>query len=270
MPFCRVSVSSLNARPGWAALAPALLLSLLLSLFLAQTHPAQAEAVRLRFALSLIGLPIGAAEARADFEPSRYTIEAEMKLTGVAALATSAKGAATASGSFVAGRVAPAAYATTSSNSSMTRTVRMAMDQGSLEAVDIQPPLEEAPGRIPVTADQTRAIVDPLSALIMPVPGNLPLVGPAACNRTLPVFDGAVRFNITLAYVGSRRMKIHGYDGPVSVCAARYVPISGTPSGSARDEVHGRQQASRGLARASGGLARRIAGPNRRPAQWWV
>jgi len=69
--------------------------------------------------------------------------------------------------------------------------------------------------------------VDPTSAMIMPVPEGEPLIGPAACNRTIPVYDGYVRFDITLHYIGVRDVSIEGYSGPVSVCAARYVPISG-------------------------------------------
>ena len=48
-----------------------------------------------------------------------------------------------------------------------------------------------------------------------------------ACNRKIPIFDGYTRFDIDLTYVGERDAKAKGYDGPVVVCAARYVPISG-------------------------------------------
>ena len=200
---------------------------LLAQLGLAGPRPAAAETVRLHYALSLIGLPLGTAEAHANFDQARYSIDAEARFTGVAALVESAKAAATASGLIVKGRVAPTAYATSSANSSMTRTVRMAMNEGAVAAVDIEPPFQDLPGRIPVTDDLTRNIVDPLSALIMTVPANVSLVGPAACNRIIPVYDGYARFNVTLAYVGSRHLRISGYDGPVSVCAARYVPIAG-------------------------------------------
>ena len=49
----------------------------------------------------------------------------------------------------------------------------------------------------------------------------------AACNRTLPIFDGAARYDIKLSQAGTRQVKIDGYSGPVAVCQARYVPIAG-------------------------------------------
>lgn len=188
---------------------------------------ASAETVQVRYRVSLIGLPLGTAEARANLDQSHYSIEAEAKLTGIAALVARSKGSATASGAIRNGRLAPADYATTSANANMTRTIRMAMNAGTVMAVKISPPFDALPGRIPVTPALRRNIVDPLSALLMTVPANEPLVGPAACNRRIPIFDGYTRFDITLSYVRSQMLRTRGYRGPVSVCAARYVPIAG-------------------------------------------
>ncbi len=41
------------------------------------------------------------------------------------------------------------------------------------------------------------------------------------------MYDGYVRFDVTLHYVGVRNVAVDGYSGPVSVCAARYTPVSG-------------------------------------------
>ena len=54
--------------------------------------------------------------------------------------------------------------------------------------------------RVPVTAAHTRGIIDPVSALLMPTQGRGEPLDPDNCNRTLPVFDGATRFNVVLSY----------------------------------------------------------------------
>ncbi|HUZ91114.1 MAG TPA: DUF3108 domain-containing protein, partial [Methylocella sp.] len=149
------------------------------------------------------------------------------KLTGIAALVSNVKLALAATGSLRNDVPAPSTYATTSANSYGTRTVRMSLDSGNVKAVEIFPPFEDKEGRIPVTEAHKRNIVDPMSALIMPVPEGESLIGPAACNRTIPVYDGYVRFDVTLHYAGTRNVSINGYSGPVSVCSARYTPISG-------------------------------------------
>jgi hypothetical protein len=73
----------------------------------------------------------------------------------------------------------------------------------------------------------TRGVVDPVGAFVLPAPAKGPLVGPASCERKIPVFDGYTRFDIALSYVGQRDVSAKGYKGPVAVCAVRYVPIAG-------------------------------------------
>lgn len=189
--------------------------------------PAVAETFRATYALSIIGLSIGHAYASASLQPNAYKIDIGVKLGGVASLVTDAKGAATASGAIANGTVLPTAYANTSANSTETRTVRMGLDAGSVRAIDIQPPFPDPELRVPVTEGMKRNILDPISALLMRVPDGQPLVGPAACNRTIPVYDGLVRFDVTLSYVGTKDVQTRGYKGLVSVCSARYTPIAG-------------------------------------------
>src|SRR6202045_1872072 len=188
---------------------------------------ARADEFRARYTVSLIGFPIGEAAAAGSLGPASYRIDLNAKLTGVAAMITNVKLALAATGAMRRGGVAPSTYATTSANSQGSRTVRMSLDAGNVKAVEIFPPFEDKEGRVPVTAANKRNILDPATALIMAVPEGQPLVGPAACNRTIPVYDGYVRFDVTLHYVGVRHVAVEGYSGPVSVCAARYMPVSG-------------------------------------------
>ncbi len=189
--------------------------------------PALAQNLIAHYSVKLIGLSLGTASVAAVIEPASYRVEASARLSGIASIVSNSKGAATSSGQFVQGRVAPAAYATTSANSKITRTMRIAMAGGDVKASEVVPPFEDSPERIPVTEGQKRGIIDPLSALVMPVKGADPVLGPAACNRTIPVYDGWTRFDVSLQFVGLRNVKVKGYAGPVAVCAARYTPVSG-------------------------------------------
>ena len=103
----------------------------------------------------------------------------------------------------------------------------MAIAGNSVTGVDIAPPFEDKPDRVPLGPHDEQNIVDPVGAVVFPAPASGPLVSPAACNRTIPIFDGYTRFDIDMTYVGERSAKTKGYDGPVAVCAIRYVPISG-------------------------------------------
>ena len=188
---------------------------------------ARAETWRATYSVSLLGLPIGTAGAVGDFSRTGYRIEANAKLSGLATLVSNSKGVVTGSGAIVEGHILPATYAVTAANSTMTRTMRMSLAGSAVTGVDISPPFEDKPDRIPLRDQDKRGVLDPVGAFIVSVPGADPLIGPAACNRTIPVFDGYTRFDVRLAYVGQRRVETTGYTGPVAVCTVRYVPIAG-------------------------------------------
>lgn len=188
---------------------------------------ARGDEFRARYTVSLVGFHIGEVAAAGSLGPAHYRINLTAKLTGVAAMVSNVKLALAASGAVRKGGLAPSTYATTSANSLGVRTVRILLDAGNVKAVDIFPPFEDDEGRVPVTEANKRNILDPATSLIMAVPAGESLVGPAACNRTIPVYDGYVRFDVALQYVGVRDVAVEGYAGPVAVCAARYTPVAG-------------------------------------------
>jgi hypothetical protein len=191
------------------------------------TAGARADVLHATYRVSLVGLPIGAVNLRADLSPTSYSIAGDAKLTGLAKLVTNARGASAGKGAIVQGHVSPTSFATTASSSNMTRTIRMALSGNAVIAIDISPPFQDKPDRVPLGPNDTRGVVDPVGAVILPTPASEPLLSPAACNRKVPIFDGYTRFDIDLSYVGERTVSTTGYDGPVVICAARYVPISG-------------------------------------------
>jgi hypothetical protein len=188
---------------------------------------AAAESLQVGYSIRLLGLSMGTAGLNATVSPTAYDMELSAQLSGIASIVTKAQGGAKSSGSIDRGRVLARAYATASSNSRETRTVRMALNSGSVRSVEVIPPPEPHPDRVPVTESHKRGVVDPLSAIFMPVGGRGELIGPAACDRTIPVFDGYARFDVTLSYAGTQQVRSPAYSGPVAVCKARYKAIAG-------------------------------------------
>jgi len=194
---------------------------------MAVTTPAASETLRASYDISLLGLPIGAGTIKAEVSASSYAVDAQAKLNALASLIVNSRGASHGRGEIVDGRVSPANFATTAASTKMTRTIRMAMKNNSVVAVDIDPPFEDKPDRVPVRPDDRRNVIDPVGAFVLPAPKNAPPVSPAACDRTLSIFDGWTRFDLKLSWTGERKVSAKGYSGPVAVCMVRYVPIAG-------------------------------------------
>ncbi len=188
---------------------------------------AQAQTLKVDYALSLAGLSLGTAALSSTFEGSKYKLGGNVKLSGLARLMTGGKGAATASGAIAGSQVQPTAFAVTAKSSSEQRTLRMGIAGGNVAGVEIEPPYEPKPDRVPVREADKKGVVDPMSALLMPAAASAGLTDPAQCKRTIPVFDGAMRFDIVLSYGETKNVDGPGYSGPVLVCNVRYVPIAG-------------------------------------------
>jgi Protein of unknown function (DUF3108) len=206
----------------WPHLARA---SLALALASSACAGARADDLDAVYSIRLIGLPIGIGSVSAHFSGDAYSIEARGKLTGLANMVGHANGASTGKGMFVGQHISPRAYATTAVNSSTTRTIRMALAGNSATGVEIAPPFDEKPDRIPLSPADTRNIVDPVGAFAIRTASGAP--DASVCQRTLPIFDGWTRFDIALSYAGVKDVSAKGYDGKAVVCSVRYTPISG-------------------------------------------
>ncbi|CAO4176282.1 DUF3108 domain-containing protein [Methylorubrum populi] len=195
----------------------------------ARSAKAAPTGVSVDYSVNLAGIPIGNAQLTGAFEGARYRMDVSAVLTGLVGAVTGGQGSARSSGGISGGNAAPLpnsfAIATRTSNSGIA--VRMALANGNVTQAEITPPLLDTGDRVPVTAAAKRGVIDPASALMMPARARAELTDPENCNRTLPVFDGATRFNVVLSYGETRQVEKPGYSGPVLVCNARYVAIAG-------------------------------------------
>lgn len=194
---------------------------------LAQAQSPQAQTLKVSYDITLAGLPLGKADLSSSFNGTKYEMEGRAKLTGLAMILTGGKGEASASGSLAGETPRSSKFAVVSKTSDNQRSVRMGLKSGRVADVQIDPPLEPKPDRVPVKPDDKKGVVDPMSALLMPALASKKLTDPANCDRTIPVFDGASRMNVVLSYAETKNVEVPGYSGPVLVCNARYVPISG-------------------------------------------
>jgi len=188
---------------------------------------AHGQTLKVTYDLSLAGLSLGKADLVLSFKGKKYQMQGNAKLTGLAMILTGGKGEASASGTLAGAGPRSTSFAVVSKTSDNQRSVRMGLKGGHVADVEIDPPLEPKEDRIPVQPADKKGVVDPMSALLMPALASKALTDPDNCNRTLPVFDGASRMNVVLSYAETKNVEVAGYSGPVLVCNARYVPVSG-------------------------------------------
>jgi hypothetical protein len=202
--------------------------SLFIATGLAPSLAAAASAkTAINYGVTLAGFPIGTANLAINLsDGGPYKIDASAKVGGLIRLISDGRGSASSSGKLGSSQVRPTAYTLTSVAGKKPQSVQMALAGGNVTALQLQPDLPPRKDRVPLTDANKHGVIDPLSAVLVPVTGSATLDA-SACRRLLPVFDGAQRFDIRLSYARTEQVSGKGYAGPAIVCSARYVPIAG-------------------------------------------
>jgi hypothetical protein len=108
--------------------------------------------------------------------------------------------------------------------------VRISFADGAVSDVSISPKKRPNPKNIPVTKEQLRGVLDPMTGAFLRARPNLSDADLRVCDETIPAFDGKLRFDIVLVPKQQRRIeskKPEGYSGLAAVCGVKFVPISG-------------------------------------------
>ncbi|MCB1507815.1 MAG: DUF3108 domain-containing protein [Hyphomicrobiaceae bacterium] len=200
--------------------------ALLLMPALSSRAEAQDHSLTASYAVTVAGLRIGTGWLSVAFRGDGYAATVRAQTTSVGRLVSAGQGEATARGRLRSTRPVPVSYDLSASEEDKTNVVEMQLSGGNITRVTAEPPLTPHPHRVAVERQHRRGIVDPVSALLIPVPNAEAANGPAACNRALPIFDGRQRYDIELTFVRMDRHPL-GQGGQAVVCRARYVPIAG-------------------------------------------
>jgi hypothetical protein len=204
-------------------------LALLAPWLFAAAAPAFAQGrLEARYVVTLAGIPIGKGNWVVDITDSRFSAAASGITTGLMRVLTKGEGTSASRGTLNGGHPLTAVYASTIKSRKKTDEVRVILDHGNVKDFKADPPQDDDSERVPVTAEERKGVLDPMTASLMRVPGvGSPLV-PEACQRTLPIFDGRVRYDLQLAFKRMDEVKAKkGYAGPVVVCSVYFSPLGG-------------------------------------------
>ena len=179
------------------------------------------------YTISLARFPIGSVTTSSEFGDGRYNIKTSGRASGVMRILASGEGTLSANGEIRDGRPAPIEFIARTTTDDVTADAKLTFENGNVVTMTASAP-EPSPDRIELTEAHRQGVVDPLTALLIPASESGDPLSQAACNRTLPIFDGRRRFDLKLTFKKMDKVKADkGYAGPVVVCAVAFQPIAG-------------------------------------------
>jgi Protein of unknown function (DUF3108) len=181
-----------------------------------------------RYVVTLSGLPIGRGAWVIDIGDDYFSAEATGATAGLMQVFASGQGQSAARGTISGGQLVPSTYASRIVTGDKSDEVRMVISAGTVKELAANPPTVASPDRVPVTEAHRRGVSDPMTASLIRVPGNGNTLAPQACQRTLSIFDGRMRYDLQLAFKRLDRVRSEpGYQGSAVVCAVYFSPIAG-------------------------------------------
>ena len=182
--------------------------------------------LNLSYEMYMLGLPLGHVDVSARINGASYVAQSTLDTKGLISIFWQAHIEASSNGQLSPTHVRPAQYAAVSRHGSKIQNVTVNYNgEGPFEVLS-NPPYNL--NKYPVTEEQRRATVDPLSAMLFVATGiTASTANP--CGTTAPVYDGRRRYDIQLSYqkTASVELNNHAYKGPALVCELKYVQIAG-------------------------------------------
>jgi Protein of unknown function (DUF3108) len=174
----------------------------------------------LAYVLSFAGISFGDITISAEIGTSEYTMSGEGRLRSFGPTSTSGKGHSDVRGSVSDSRLTPTRFSSKSNFEKDPMEVTITYEDGNVKEVS---GLNLGRGRAQLADADRRAVLDPLTALLVPAG-----LSEEACQRTVHIFDGYQRFDVALAFKRRSSIKAkEGYAGPAVVCSANYRPVAG-------------------------------------------
>jgi len=176
---------------------------------------------------TLLGLPIGHIVWTIEVHDNRFSAVATGVTAGLLQVFSPGHGIAEAHGMLTGPRPAASKFMVAFSHGSASEQIKILFSDGKATPFFDRPPPPN-PNLIPLTDAYKSGVVDPMTALLIRVPGTGDTAVPTACEQKIAVFDGRMRYDLQLAYKRIERVRADaGYDGPAVVCAVYFTPLAG-------------------------------------------
>ncbi|MBS0249895.1 MAG: DUF3108 domain-containing protein [Proteobacteria bacterium] len=177
------------------------------------------------YKLSFAGIGVGKYRFNAQFDKNGYVANGHTK---VSALFGTFKwvGDFSGNGALDPSGIRPSAFQMNYKTQKKVSSVKIGFTGLGVTSVAVLPEKPPSPEIIKLKPENLQNVFDPMAAMIAVSDAN-----PSdACNRTLPVFDGKVRYDLRLSFKGREPVKDRNpsrQPKELVVCRVKYVPIAG-------------------------------------------
>ncbi len=189
----------------------------------AQAIPAtlSSASVDAGYRVTLNGFDLGTFSFKSNVSDSEYRLHTNVELSALLGVFRW-KGVTQVSGSVGSKRPSPSDFRFDYESTVRNGSVIMGFDKNNVDHVTVLPVVREPEDMVPLERKHLSNVLDPLSAILVLTHSD----AASPCERTVAIFDGKQRFNISLHE--ARKVTLAGDRGETAtVCRVKYTPLSG-------------------------------------------
>jgi hypothetical protein len=180
------------------------------------------------YTATLLGVPIGHISWVVDLKENHFTSVATGSIAGLLRLFLDAQGSVAAEGRLSSGKPVPSKFQLKLLAGKWSDEVGIVFSGNRAKESVLSTSANPSADYVPIKDGDRVGASDPMTALLIYVGGTGITTVPQACERTVAIFDGHTRYNLRLAFerFGTAH-PVEGYQGPVVVCSAKFLPVAG-------------------------------------------
>jgi hypothetical protein len=180
--------------------------------------------IQLVWTVFLGGINLGTVGIKSSFTGDTYSAVSRLKTAGVVNSFYEAVIDASSVGTVAGNTILPQKYDSNYNGEKSDQKVSLAYAANGIELFS-NPPYDV--NRFPVSEEQKRGTVDPLSGIVYALAG-ISVTRQKLCGDTVRVFDGRRRYDVDLKYVGKEDVSSSGgYSGATIKCLMQYKQVAG-------------------------------------------
>ena len=193
----------------------------------APANAAEAQTFSGDYTVSFLGFTVARSNFSSRFDGATFQVEGTVESAGFGRFFDDTDGTVSTSGRFADDRTQPTAFRVDYTQKKKPTITTIDFNRGRVTRTETIPtPKPKGPTWIPVAPGDLAAVNDPLSATLVKADGP-----DAVCRRTVRVYDGEFRLDLTLHPVSTGSASIRGYEGATVTCRATVKPVSGYRKG---------------------------------------
>ncbi len=179
------------------------------------------------YSISFFGLTVARSSFDSTVGRNSFAVKGRLSSAGLAQLFDSTRGTVSTAGRFSGKTTQPAAFRVDYTEGRKSQTTSIHFRNGSVTRTENVPPLKKRGSDwVPLKQSHLRSVTDPLAATLVRADSLAEV-----CGRTIRVYDGEIRADLTLVRETNSSISVPGYEGRTVTCRVHFNPVAGYRQG---------------------------------------